>query len=126
MSQLPNASPQQHRNLHQTVPNSPRISTLAQIPKIRLPLPLILLFPPDILELQIEVPDLRSQLGYVPTVVLKVGLGRAYDDVEVETDVGVGEPGGVVRGEADGVVACFVGGESEAAFGGAEGSYYRV
>jgi hypothetical protein len=58
--------------------------------------------------------------------MLKVGLGGTYYDVEVETDVGVGEPGGVIRGEADGMIACFVGGKCEAAFGGAFGFYYGV
>ena len=55
-------------------------------------------------------------------VVLYVWLGGADDDVEVETDVGVTEPGGVVCGETDGVVACFVGGEGEAAVEGPDGA----
>lgn len=51
-------------------------------------------------------------------VELDVGARGADDDVEVEADVRGGEPGGVVRAEADGVVACVVGGEGEPAFGG--------
>lgn len=62
----------------------------------------------------------------MPTVVVKVGFCGAYDDVEVETDVGAGKPGGVVGGEADGVVACFVGGECEATFCGSFCLYYCV
>jgi hypothetical protein len=126
MSQLPYTSPHQHHNLRHTIPDSSRISTLAQIPKIGLSFPLILLFSPDILKLQIKIPDLGSKLRYVSAVMLKVGLSGAYYDVEVETDVGVGKPGGVIRGEADGVIACFVRGECEAAFGGAFGFYYGV
>lgn len=49
------------------------------------------------------------------SIVFRVWFRGAYDDVEVETDVGVGEPGGVVCGEADGVVACFVRCECESA-----------
>jgi len=55
----------------------------------------------------------------VPAVVVEVVFGGADDDVEVETDMGTGEPGGIVCGEADGVIACFVRGKCEAAFRGA-------
>ena len=48
-------------------------------------------------------------------VLLDVGFGGANDDVEVHADVGVAEPRGVVGRETDGVVACFVGCESESA-----------
>jgi len=126
MPQLPYTSHQYHHDLRQTIPNSPRISTLAQIPKIRLPLPLILLFSSYVLQLQIQVANFRCQLGYVPSVVFEVCFCCAYYDVEVETDVGVGEPGGIVCGEAERVVTCFVGGECEAAFGGAFGFYNCV
>ena len=37
--------------------------------------------------------------------MVDVGFSGAHHDVEVKTDVGVGEPRGVVRGEADRVVA---------------------
>ena len=47
-------------------------------------------------------------------VLFEIGLGGPDDDVEVHADVCVREPGGVVGAEADGVVARFVRGESEA------------
>lgn len=115
MPQLPGTSCNQHPNLHQTIPKRPRISALTQIPKVRLSFSLILLFSPNILQLHIQIPDLGRQFRNVSTIVFSVGFCGAYDDVEVETDVGVGEPGGVVCGEAEGVVACFVGCECESA-----------
>jgi hypothetical protein len=51
--------------------------------------------------------------------MIRVGLGCTNSDVEVQANVGRGtEPRrGVVRRQADGVVACFVRGEGEAALG---------
>lgn len=123
MPQLPRTSRQQRHNLQHTIPHRPRIRRLAQIPKIRLPLPLILLLPPHVLQLQIQLPHLTRDLADVRPVLFDVGLRGADDDVEVEPDVGLGaEPGGgVVRGEADGVVAGFVGGEGEAGVWGSAG-----
>ena len=48
------------------------------------------------------------------SIVFEVGFSSTDDDVEVETDVSVGEPGGVVGGETEGVVACFVRSKCEA------------
>ena len=41
-------------------------------------------------------------------IVFNVGFGTPDDNVEVETDVGVGEPRGVDGRETEGVVARFV------------------
>ncbi|KAG6851555.1 hypothetical protein H0H87_000538, partial [Tephrocybe sp. NHM501043] len=108
MSQLPPTRSHEDDNLCNTIPDGSCISRLAQVPIISLPLPLILLLP-DLLELDVEVPDLARKATNVRPVVLDVGLSGADDDVEVEADVGVGEPGGVVGGEADGVVTGVVG-----------------
>ena len=54
-------------------------------------------------------------------VVLCVWFCGAHNDVEVESDVGVDEPGGMIGGEADRVVACFVGREGEFALEGPSG-----
>lgn len=123
MPQLPRTSQQQRHDLHHTIPHRPRIRRLTQIPKISLPLPLILLLPPNILQLQIQLPHLARDLANVRPVLFDVGFRGTDDDVEVETDVGLGtEPGGgVVGGETDGVVASFVGGEGEAGVWGAAG-----
>lgn len=114
MPQLPHTSRNQHPDLYQTIPKRPRIRVLTQIPKISFSFPLILLFSPNILQFQIQVPDLSRQFGNMSSIVFEVGFSSTDDDVEVETDVSVGEPRGVVGGEAEGVVACFVRSKCEA------------
>lgn len=89
MPQLPHTSPHQHRYLSNTVPDSPRIGILAQIPKVGLSLTLILLLPPDILQFQIKVSDFGGKFGDMTTVMFKIGLGSTDDNIEVETDMGV-------------------------------------
>jgi hypothetical protein len=55
--------------------------------------------------------------------VLYVGFCRANDNVEIQADVGVAEPRGVVRRETDGVVSCFVRGKRKSTVQG-PGSLY--
>ncbi|KAG6855635.1 hypothetical protein H0H87_012815, partial [Tephrocybe sp. NHM501043] len=114
MPQLPHTGGYEGDNLCNTVPHGPRIGHLAQVPIIG---------PSDLLELDDGVPDFAREAVDVHPVVLNVSLGNGEgdDNVEVEADVGVEEPGGVVGGEADGVVTSVVGGECEAPLGSAGG-----
>lgn len=120
MTELPRAGRDENDDLCNAVPDCTCVCGLAEVAVVCLSLPLVLLLPPDILELEVEVADLCSEAGDVCAVLLDVGFCCADYDVEVEADVGVGEPGGVVCGETDGVVACVVGGKGELAVWGAD------
>lgn len=111
---MPRARHNNDQDLRDTIPHRPRVRRLTQVPVICLSLSLILLLPPDVFELLVEVAHFRGHFGDVGAVLLDVCLGGADDDVEVHAYVGVGEPRGVVGGEADGVVASDVGGECKA------------
>jgi hypothetical protein len=114
--QLPRASPNQHHDLSDAIPHRSRIRQLAQIPKIRFPLPLILLLPPDILKLHVQLPDLGGDFRDVRAVVVEVRTGFADCDVKVHSNVrGRREPGraDVRGGKADRVVSGIVRGECE-------------
>ena len=50
---------------------------------------------------------------------------RTYNDVEVESDVCVAKPGGMICRETDGVVACLMGCEGKFAFEGSSGLHYH-
>lgn len=65
MSQLPSTCKNQDNDLCDTVPDSSRVCQLAEIPKIRFPLSLVLLFPPDILQLLIQITELGREFGNV-------------------------------------------------------------
>lgn len=94
MSQLPGAGHNQHHDLSHAIPHRPRIRDLAQVPEIRFPLPLILLLPPDILQLDVQLSNLGSHVRDVRTIVVGVRAGLADGDVEVHSDMGGrGEPG---------------------------------
>ena len=60
VSQLPHTSHNQHHDLCHAIPHRSRIRGLAHIPEIRLPLPLILLLPPDILKFDVQLSNLGS------------------------------------------------------------------
>lgn len=91
--QLPRTGHNQHHDLGHAIPHRPRIRNLAQIPEIRLSLPLILLLSPDILKFHVQLSNLGGDFGDVGTVVVEVRTGFANCDVEVHSDVrGVGEP----------------------------------
>ncbi|KAG6843499.1 hypothetical protein H0H87_003739 [Tephrocybe sp. NHM501043] len=106
MSQLSRTrSHKEDDNLCNTIPHGSRSGRFRRVPIISLPLARILLLPPDLLELDVEVTDIACEAADVRPAMLNVVLGGADDDVEVEADVSMGEPGGVVSGEADGVVA---------------------
>ena len=97
--QLPYTRHKQHHDLRNTIPHRPRIRRLTQVPIIRLAFSLILLFHANILQLLVQIANLARQLARVRPVLLDVGFRGADDDVEVETDVGVGlEPAGGVVG----------------------------
>lgn len=117
MPQLPSTRRNEHNYLSTSIKYRPPINCFAQIPILRLPLALILLFSSDRREPIVQIPNPARDFADVGAVVLDVAFGAADDNVEVELDVpGGGEPaGGVVGREADGVVACFMGGECEAA-----------
>ena len=111
MPQLPRTSHDQHHDLSHAIPNRSRIRQLAQIPKISLPLPLVLLLSPDILQLDVQLSNFGSDFRDVRAVVLEVWTDLANRDVEVHSDVGGGrEPGRAdVRGrKADRVVSGIV------------------
>ena len=99
VSQLPHAGHNQHHDLSHAVPHRSRIRDLAQIPKIRLPLPLILLLPPNVLELDVQLSNLGSDFRDVRTVVVEVRAYFTDCDVEVHSDMrGRGKPGRVDPG----------------------------
>jgi hypothetical protein len=87
MSQLPRARSNKDSNLQHTIPNSLRIRVLTQVSEIHLPLPLVLLFPPNIFEFLVEVPELAAKFTNVGTVALNVWFHGPYDNVEIELDV---------------------------------------
>jgi hypothetical protein len=97
MPQLPCACCNEHHYLRDTIPHGSSICSLAQISVIRFPLPLILLFASDVLQLLIKVANLRSQTRDVFPVVLDISLCRANRNVKIQTDVVVTEPGSEVR-----------------------------
>lgn len=118
MSELPCTRAYEHDDLRDAIPHRAGVGRLAKVTEVRLALALVLLLPADILELQIQIAQLGGELRDVRAVVLRVRLGRADDDVEVQPDVRAPEPRparGVRRGQADRVVARFVRGEGEAA-----------
>jgi len=114
--QLPRTSPNQHHDLSHAIPHRSRIRNLTQIPEIRLPLSLILLLPPDILKLDVQLSNLGSDFRDVRAVVVDVRAGFTDCDVEVHSNMrGRGEPGrfDVGGGETDRVVPRIVRGEGE-------------
>ena len=120
MSQLPCARQEKHDDLCDAVPHSARIRSLGQVAEIRLALALILLLATNVLNFDVQVADLARERRDVPAIMLHIGLGRTDSDIEVQADVSRGtEPRrGIVRRQADGVVACLVRGEGEAALSG--------
>lgn len=116
MPQLPHTSNHQHDDLRQTVPHRPGVGRLAEVAEVGLALALVLLLAADVLELLVEVAQLRRELRDVRPVVLAVGLRAPDDDVEVQPDVRGGAPRRPRRArQADRVVPRFVRGEREAA-----------
>lgn len=116
MPQLPHTSNHQHDDLRQTVPHRPGVRRLAEVAEVGLALALVLLLAADVLELLVEIPELRGELGDVRPVVFAVGLRAADDDVEVQPNVRGGAPRRPRRArQADRVVPRFVRGEGEAA-----------
>lgn len=116
VSHLPNAGYHEDDNLCYAVPDRLGVRILAEVPKIRLSLALVLLFSSDVLELLIQVTQFRGELGHVRAVLVSVRLGASDDDIKVQTDVCGRTPRRVGDGgEADGVVAGFVRREREAA-----------
>lgn len=87
MSQLPRARSNKHSNLQHAIPNSLRIRILTQVSEIRLPLPLVLLFPPNFVKFLVEVAKFAGKFADVSTVALDVWFRGSYDDVEIELDV---------------------------------------
>lgn len=83
MPQLPRACHDQHNHLRDDIPHRTGIRALTEVPKVRLALTLVLLLPPDILELLVEVAELRRELRDVRPVVFAIGFGVPDDDVEV-------------------------------------------
>ena len=116
MPHLPHTRYDQHHDLCDAVPHRLRIRRLAEVPEVRLALALVLLLAADVLELLIEVAQLRGELRDVRAVVLPVGLRAADDDVEVQPDVRGAAPRRARRArEADRVVPRLVRGEREPA-----------
>ena len=68
ITQLPRARDSQHRQLDQRPPHHPAINALALISKLRLPLPLEYLLPPDILQPCVDILDLLQHLAYLVLV----------------------------------------------------------
>ena len=78
---------------------------LAQIPVVPFPLALILLLPPDILNLDVQIANLVGQLRDMRSVLLNIRPCRAHHDVNGNAQMGMTEPGGIVGRKADGMVA---------------------
>jgi len=116
MSQLPGACCNQDDDLGDAVPDSLRVRSLAEVSVVSFPLALVLLFSSDIFYFLIEVTNLGSEARDMGAVVLDVTFGGADDDIEIQPNVGVTEPRGMIRGETDGVVAGVVGCKGEFSF----------
>ena len=98
MIQLPGTCEDQDHDLHQAVPHCLRVRRLTQISKIRLSLPLVLLFATDVFQLLIQVANLARQFGDMTTVTFGIRLGVAYDDIQIKFNVGARKPRRVIRG----------------------------
>ena len=108
MSQLPGTCCNQDNDLSDTVPDSPRVRSFTEVSVVGFPLALVLLFSSDIFQFVIEVADSGSDARDMGAVLFDVAFRGADDDIEVQANVGVTEPRGMIRGEADGVVAGIV------------------
>ena len=65
----------------------------------------------------IQLSNLVGHFRDVVSVVFHVGLGGANVDVEIHSDMGVGEPaGGVVGRKTNGMVTCFMRGKCKSPF----------
>lgn len=116
MSQLPGTCCNQDDDLSDAVPDSPRVRSLAEVSVVSFPLALVLLFSSDIFQFVIEVADPSGETRDMGAVVFDVIFRGANDDIEVQANVGVTEPRGMIRGETDGVVAGVVGCKGEFSF----------
>ena len=92
MPELPRTRAYKHNNLRDAIPHRAGVGRLAEVAEVRLALALVLLFPADVLQLQVQITQLRGELRDVRPVVLRVRLRRADDDVEVQPDVCAPEP----------------------------------
>lgn len=125
IAQLPRASDAQNCQLQQRPSDNPAVHTLADIPKLRFPLPLEYLLALHVLQAGIQVPHLLDNiLDLILVRALDFG-GVADGHVEFELDAAdlrAGEEearccGNVGGREAEAVVAGVGGGEDEFAAG---------
>lgn len=126
MPQLPCACHHQNNNLYDTIPHRLGVGSLAEISEISLSFSLVLLLPSDILEFLVQIANFGCQFRDMRAVVLGICFCGADNDVQIQADVRVGEPGRVICGKADRMVACFVRGECECTFAGSFCVYYVV
>ena len=87
MTQLPCTGQDERDDLCYAVPHSARIRSLRKVAEICLALALILLLATNILNFDVQVTDLARERRDVPAVMIRVGLGCADGDVEVESYV---------------------------------------
>ena len=72
MSELPHAGGNEYANLQNTIPNSTRVSRLAQVTVTCFAFSLVLLFAPDIVQLLIQVTYLRGKIRNMRAILLNV------------------------------------------------------
>lgn len=126
--QLPNTSCHQHNPLNRRVQYGPGIGLFTLIPKSSLPLPLKLLFLPDIFQFGIQIVHPTGQIGNVRSIGGGiVRFGFSDDDVQMESHLRgsfLGIVDELIRrsyGETDLMITCDVRGEGEFTFRGGYG-----
>jgi hypothetical protein len=121
IAQLPRTRNPQHRQLQQRPPHHPSIHTLANIPKLRFPLPLENLLALHILQPRVQIPHFLDHIldlvfvrgldfGGVADGHVQLEFNSAGGRAVVEKAAGCGHVGGC---EAEAVVAGVGGGEDE-------------
>lgn len=111
MSQLPSTCAKQDDYLSYAIPHSSRVCGFTKVAIVGFTFSLILLFPADVLELLVKIPEFAGELWDMWTVLLDVRSCWTNNDVEVESNVSVAEPGRVVGWETNGMITRLMRGE---------------
>jgi hypothetical protein len=87
MPQLPRACQDQYDDLRNAVPNSPRIRSLTQVPKVCLPFALVLLLSSDIFEFRVQFTNFSCNFRNMRSIMVDIWTRVSDDDIEIEPDV---------------------------------------